>query len=297
MEEQSGDVRREGGTAGEQAPDAAGEQPPYTPDTAGEQSPSSEPAAYFAPEFVSGSVPPAPEPYRPMRRRTLTLVVAAAAVLGVLAGAGAGYKVQHDRPPTPLPPLIAAAPTQPPGAGPDLPAPKLADDRNAVYEGNLLTLLLPTPKGAKQRDRGWLSVADMADLFDEPDHEFSELMENGFRRAVSAHWDSGPKNDSVYTEVTLTQFRDETTSYTAEVLSGTDYPDGVHQSYGTPIPGTMDGTVMPSGLPYEEGSLKVYVGQAFARVGDIFVEVYVSGLHPVSRKAVQSVITNQLERL
>lgn len=249
------------------------------------------------PEFVSGSVPPPPEPYRPMRRRTLTLVLAAAAVLGVLAGAGAGYKVQHDREPTPLPPLVAAAPTQPPGAGPDLPAPRAADDRNAVYEADLLTLLLPTPKGARQRDRDRLSLADLADRFDEPEDEFSELAQNGFRRAAGAHWDTGPKGDSVYTEVTLTQFRDEKTSYTAEVLSDSAYPDGVHQSYGTPIPGTMDGTVMPSALPYDEGSLKVYVGQAFARVGDIFVEVYVSGLHPVSRKAVQSVITKQLERL
>jgi hypothetical protein len=274
MQENGGEPRRDAGQEGEDTP-----------------------ALFLEPELVSSSVPPPPEPYRPMRRGRLALLVAAAAVLGVLAGAGAGYQVQRDRKPTPLPPLGAAAPVQPTGAAPAQPAPKPADDRNAVYAGNLLTLLLPTPKGAEQHERGWLTQAAVADKFYDPASAYSDLGDNGFQRAVTARWSVG-KTSRVETEVSLTQYRDDTTPYTSEVLRGSEYSDGAHQSYGTPVPGTMDGEVRPSAEPYDEaGGLKVYVGEGFARMGNIFVEVFVSGLHPVSRNAVMSVITKQLERL
>lgn len=255
------------------------------------------PAPLFEPEFVGSSVPPPPEPYRPMARGRLTLVVAAAVVLGVLAGAGAGYQVQRGRKPTALPPLVAAVPAQPRGTAPARPAPKVADDRNAVYEADLLKLILPTPKGAKQRERGWLTQADVADDSEDPASAFADLGEHGFRRAATARWSVG-RSSVTDTAISLTQYRDDTTPYTSEVLRGSEYSDGPHQSYGTPIPGTLDGEVMPSGLPYDEGKgLKVYVGEGFARVGSIFVEVYVSAVHPVSRNAVMSVITKQLERM
>ena len=74
MEEWSGESRRE-----EEADPAGGAE---------------DAAPLMEPEFVSGSVPPPPEPYRPMARRRLALLTAAAVVLGVLAGAGAGYRIQ-----------------------------------------------------------------------------------------------------------------------------------------------------------------------------------------------------------
>ncbi|WP_333769106.1 hypothetical protein [Streptomyces sp. IBSBF 2435] len=250
----------------------------------------------FEPELVSASVAPPPEPYRPMARRRLAPVVAAAAVLGILAGAGAGYQVQRGRTPTPLPPLVAAAPVQPVGAAPDRPAPKVADDRDAVYDGNLLKLLLPTPKGAKQTARGWRTQADLADDYVSSEDVFTELGDKGFRRAAEARWSVG-KAEFTDTAVTLTQFRDDEDLDTADVLREREYSDGAHQSYGTPVPGTLDGEVRPSAQPYDEGDVKVYVGQGMARVGNILVEVYVSGVRPVSRNAVMSVITKQLERM
>jgi hypothetical protein len=255
------------------------------------------PPLLLEPELVSSSVPPPPEPYRPMARRRLTLVVAAAAVLGVLAGAGAGYQVQRGRTPTPLPPLVAAAPVQPKGAAPARPAPKVADDRDAVYDGDLLKLILPTPKGAKQRERGWLTQADVAAKWGDPAGEFSELGENGFRRAAVARWSVG-KTRFIDTEIGLTQFRDDQSPYTADMLEENEAGDGDHQDYATPVPGTLDGEVMPSSEPYDEGDgVKVYVGMGMARVGTIYVEVFVTALHPVSRNAVMSVITKQLERM
>ncbi|MFG1810967.1 hypothetical protein [Streptomyces sp. NPDC049040] len=256
-----------------------------------------EPAPMFEPELVSSSVAPPPEPYRPMARGRLTLIVAAAAVLGVLAGAAAGYQVQRGRTPTALPPLVGAAPAQPAGAAPARPAPKVADDRDAIYEGNLLKLLLPTPKGAEEQERGWLTQADEADNYDDAATVFTDLGEHGYRRGVSARWSVG-KAKFTDTSITLTQYRDDVTPYTSEVLRGSEYADGAHQSYGTPVPDSVDGEVRPSAEPYDEGDgLKVYVGSGKARVGNIFVEVFVSGVRPVSRNAVLSVITKQLERM
>jgi hypothetical protein len=255
------------------------------------------PALLFEPELVSSSVAPPPEPYRPMARSRLTLVIAAAAVLGVLAGAGAGYQVQRGRKPTPLPPLVAAAPAQPEGVAPARPAPKRADDRNAVYEADLLKLILPTPKGAEQRERHWVSQAEEADKYYDPASEYGELGQNGFRRAAVARWSVG-KPKATDTEISLTQFRDDQSPYTAQMLRENEDGDGGHQDYATPIPGTEDGEVMPSAEPYgEKGGLKVYVGMGLARVGNIYVEVYVTGVRPVSRNAVLSVITKQLERM
>lgn len=270
-------------------------QPRREADGAGEQSP----YPYLEPEFVSSSVPPPPPPapYRPMARGRLTLVVAAAAVLGVLAGGGAGYQVQRGRTPTPLPPLVAAAPAQPKGTAPARPAPKVADDRNAVYEGDLLKLILPTPKGAKQTERRWVSQAEEAENWDDPASEFGELGQNGFRRAALARWSVG-KSNFTDTEVGLVQFRDDLSPYTSQFLRVREDGDGGHQDYSTPIPGTLDGEVFPSQDPYDEGEgLKIYVGVGLARVGTIYVEVYVSSTRPVSRNAVMSVITKQLERM
>lgn len=257
------------------------------------------PFPLLEPELVSASASaaPPPRPYRPMARGRLTLVVAAAVVLGVLAGAGAGYQVQRGRKPTPLPPLVAAAPAQPKGAAPAQPSPKVADDRNAVYEADLLKLILPMPKGAKKEERRWLQQADVADRFGDPASEYGELGQNGFRRAAVGSWSVG-KSDFIDTEITLMQFRDDRTLYTSEMLSDNLGGDGGHQDFPVPVPGTMDGEVTASAEPYDEGEgLKVYVGSGRARMGDIYVDVFVSSVHPVSSKAVMSVITKQLERL
>lgn len=273
MQEIDGEPRREAGHDGEASP-----------------------SLLLEPELVSSSVAP-PEPYKPMARGRLTLVVAAAVVLGVLAGAGAGYQVQRGRKPTPLPPLVAAAPAQPTGAAAARPSPGVADDRNAVYEADLLKLILPTPKGAKQTERRWQTQVEVADKWNDPASEFGELGKNGFRRAALARWTVG-SSDFTDTEISLTQFRDDQSPYTSQILREDEAGDRDHQDYATPIPGTLDGEVMPSQAPYDEGDgLKVYVGVGLARVGNIYLEVFVSSAHPVSRKAVMSVITKQLERM
>lgn len=274
MEDQGGDVRRDGDRA------------------------DGEPAPYFAPEATRAPAPPVPagRPYRPLGRRKLSLLAAAALGLGVLAGGGAGYAVQSGRPATPLPPLVAAGPTQPAGPGPTQPAPRVADDRNAIYEGDLLKLLVPVPDGGRHGERGWVTQADLADQLGNYT-AFENLNERGFRRAAEASWDSG-HDDEVTTDVMLTQYRDDTSVYTEQALrDSARTTDRDHQQHAVPLPGTVDGTVLASNKPYKEDGLEVYVGQADARVGNIFVEVYISSLHPVSAKDLRSVMTKQLERL
>lgn len=255
-------------------------------------------AQLMEPELVSGSPPPAPEPYRPMSRRRLALLTAAAVVLGVLAGGAAGYKVQQDRKPTPLPKLVGPPPTQPAAPGPVPSSAKPADDRNAVYEADLLSLLLPAPKGAASKERGWKSLSDLAGEYTDPVFMYDQLGDSGFRRSVVARWETGKGHEFVTTEIALTQFRDDARQYTPQWLHGNEVADGGHQTYGEPLPGHADSIVMPSSLPYEEaGGLHVYVGEAFARIGNIGVQVYVTGMHPVTAKTLTSVITKQLERL
>lgn len=67
---------------------------------------------------VPADAPPLPS-YKPRRRGRTTLLIASAAVLGVLAGGGLGYRVQQNREPTPLPPLIGPMLAQPKGVGPE----------------------------------------------------------------------------------------------------------------------------------------------------------------------------------
>lgn len=278
MEEWSGEPRRE------EEPDPAGgaqDAPPL-----------------MEPEFVSGSVPPPPAPYRPMARRRLALLTAAAVVLGVLAGAGLGYKIQQDRAPTPLPKLIGPPPTQPAAPGPVPSSARPAHDRNAVYEADLLKLLMPTPKGAKETERDRLELADLAEFYNEPSYMYKELSKNGFRRAAVADWETGRPGNRVTTEVSLTQFRDEERAYTSAWIRNLEDPGDVHRTYGDALPGHRDSVVMPSAVPYDEGDgIRIYVGEAFARVGNIGVQVYVTSRHPVTAKMLTPVITKQLERL
>lgn len=297
MEDWSGEPRREDGPdPGEAAPEGAESRDDAEGAEVAEGAEGAAPL--MEPELVSGSPPPAPEPYRPMARRRLALLAAAAVVLGVLAGAGAGYEVQQDRRPTPLPKLVGPPPTQPAAPGPVPSSAKPADDRNAVYEGDLLALLVPAPKGATAKDRGWKTLSELAGEYTDPVYMYDELAERGFRRSVAATWETGEGHKLVTTEVSLTQFRDDERQYTSQWLHSHEVADGGHQVYGEPLPGRTDSVVMPSSFPYEEeGGLRVYVGEAFARVGNIGVEVYVTAMHPVTAKALTSVITKQMERL
>jgi len=218
-------------------------------------------------------------------------------VLGVLAGGGLGYRIQQQRTPTPLPPLTGPALAQPKGAGAAPPALPVGQDRAAVYDGNLLTLLVPTPKGAKQEERQWESLADYAERFTEPDDAFVDFAENDFRRAADVIWLQG--HNTVVT-VELVQFRDDAAPFAPRRISSqTNFNDGDPElGDSQDVPGTMDGKVWPSGKQHREAGYEpTYYASGLARVGNITVEVFVVSAKPVKGATVTSVVTKQLERL
>ncbi|MEE4545738.1 hypothetical protein V2S66_27685 [Streptomyces sp. V4-01] len=268
------------------------------PDPAAAPEPAPEPESEAAPEPAATPWPAPPPPsYEPRRRGRTTLLIAAAAVLGVLAGGGLGYRIQDQRAPTPLPPLAGAPPAQPKGAGTAAAALPAAQDRDAVFQGDLLTLLMPTPKGGKQKDRGWVSLIDFAEQYERPAAAFTDFARNDFRRAADVAWLAGAHTRY---HVTLAQFRDEAAPHTPEELldQGTYADENSKLGDSVQIPATMDGKVWPSAAPYRDpGYEPDYFSLGVARVGDIYVEVTVDSTRPVTSSVVMAVIKTQLERL
>lgn len=240
---------------------------------------------------------PEPPANKPRRRGRTTLLIAAAAVLGVLAGGGLGYRIQQERPPTPLPPLTGPVLAQPKGAGPAAPKLTAEQDSGLVYRGDLLKLLLATPKGDKESYRDWVSLAEYAEEYTRADAEFRNLTSNAFQRSVEADWTD---KSHAYYEVHLTQFRDEGYANAPAFFEDQKDIDDSLPEDGRPhgLTDVGSGTVYGSGRPESHaGYLPIYRGRGIARIGNIYVEVYVDSLHPVKSGTVRSLLEKQLERL
>ncbi|WP_431950815.1 hypothetical protein [Actinacidiphila sp. bgisy167] len=250
---------------------------------------------------------PGGPPVRPPRRRgRTTLLIACAAVLGVLAGAGAGYKIQYDRPETPLPPLAQPKLVQPKGAAPSAKPLTAAEDTLVTSDGDLRKLLLKRPKGAKDLDGDigrdhWYSLYDYASTFEEPGGMFAMLNGNDFRRAAVSAWRTGGYATSVTTEVHLIQFRDETHPYTADMLEGQqEYMGGKKYAgnKGTAVPGTFDGRAWVYSKPWTEpGYLPQYAARALARKGTVMMDIWVQSARPIKKSTIMSLAERQWERL
>lgn len=155
-------------------------------------------------------VPPVPtEPPAaadaPVRRRPrgrTTLIIAAAALLGISGGAAVGYGIQAERAPTPLAALSQPGlgyPAKPLSAD-RAPAPlPVAQDRRVRTDGDLRKLLVDRPKGAKKTitdelglDDGWQPLDQYAETYyDDPHFMFESLSELDLRRVASVAWRQG----------------------------------------------------------------------------------------------------------
>ncbi len=106
---------------------------------------------------------------RPRRRGRTTLLIAVAAVLGVVAGTCTGFLVQANRAPDALPSLSQATLTQAKGLTSE--PLSAAQDRRVKVDGDLRKLLLKRPSGARDADYttgedGWLDLAGYAEMYD-----------------------------------------------------------------------------------------------------------------------------------
>ncbi len=233
----------------------------------------------------------------PRRRGRTAMLIAAAAVLGLVGGTCTGYLVQAEREPTKLPSLSQPELKQAKGEGPDpLPA---AQDRKVRTDGDLRKLLVKRPKGTKDVTSefvgdGWMELPDFADTYEEPAEAFSDQLRSEFRRTAVTYWESGQQ----ITEIRLAQFRHEESLMAAELtdrqLSFTEESD----VDSWPLPGTADGMVYVLKEPEREpGYLPLYEARAFAYRGDIALEIWVLDTKPVPKKTIMSLAERQMERL
>ncbi|OEJ95224.1 hypothetical protein J116_012750 [Streptomyces thermolilacinus SPC6] len=236
---------------------------------------------------------------RPRRRWGRTaLLIAAAAVIGVSAGTAVGYKIQADRPPTPLPPL-----NQPGLAYPAKPLPKgeepapltAAEDRRVKTDGDLRKLIVPKPKGAVDQDawwlrNGWEDAPSYARGYFRPADVFEDLVQRDLRRIAAAAWDQDGDKE---THIELLQFRSGGYAIThAEQLRDENF-----EGDGTPLKGSGNGRyyVFP---PYEEnGEAPVYHARAVFQRGDIVVDINIYDSERIGQAEIRSLAERQLERL
>ncbi|MFJ8693896.1 hypothetical protein [Streptomyces roseolilacinus] len=242
---------------------------------------------------------PAPaSPARPRRRRGRTaLLIAAAAVLGVSGGTAVGYRIQADRPPTPLPPL-----NQPGLAYPAAPLPKggapaplsAAEDRRVRTDGDLRELLVPKPRGARDLDvrwlhDGWSDPASHARGSYGSAAVFEELVQQELRRIAGAAWDRGGGKE---THIELLQFRSGGAAMNkAEGLREESGGDG------TPLDGSGNGRyyVFP---PYAgDGAEPRYRARAVFQRGDVVADINIYAGERIGAAEIRSLAGRQLERL
>lgn len=256
-------------------------------------------------EFPAANAPDATlSDARPRRRRgRTTLLIAAAAVLGVGAGVATGYGVQYQRPPTPLAPLAQQ--------GLATPKPIKADDSTTYRSINanrwdksdddLTKMLLEAPQGAAQVSRGLEPVGDWAaDWFNEPGRGFHSINADAIRRVGVTRWQEGERVSVV---ITLLQFRDrEGAEQYAKEQSGymPSEKEGAG-NLGVALPDGLKGTgrAWVFSKPHEKaGYMPVHEARAIARVGNIAVFMdYFDNTGAISEKDVVDLAKRQVEQL
>lgn len=267
---------------GEPSPDAPAEA---GPGTAGDETDAAAPA------------------HRP-RGRT-SLIIASAALLGVVAGVATGYTVQADREPTPLPPLSQAKLSYPEKYVPEdewepIPA---KHDRRVKTDGDLRKLLLDKPKGAREAlfgtsPDGWIPLTSYAAEFEASAHMLQEFTEGDIRRVAGTAWDSGQYR---MTTVRLVQFHDLVHRSALTHAAGQQLympGDQYAASDGRPFGGPDNGLYWVDEAPQEKaGYLPTYRNRAVAWRGDIMLDIFIQDVRPISAKDIRELAERQLERL
>ncbi|MFF8966495.1 hypothetical protein ACF1BK_27520 [Streptomyces globisporus] len=252
---------------------------------------------------------PAAVPVRRRPRGRTTLIIAAAALLGIVGGVAVGYGVQAERKPTPLAALSQPGLGYPakPAAADRAPAPlPAAQDRRVKTDGDLRKLLIDRPKGARKAFSGPLGLDDgweplnqyVENYYDDPQYMFETLAEAGLRRVASVSWVQGKYRD---TTVQLIQFRSGDTHGAADhfddqigyMPAGTGGADDL----GDAIEGSREGRYFLYPVEREAGYLPSYRARALARRGDIVLDINIFDTVPISKKNIRTLAERQLERL
>jgi hypothetical protein len=250
-----------------------------------------------ASEVPGGTTEGPPRP--PRRRGRTTLLIAVAAVLGVVAGTCTGFLVQADRAPDKLPSLSQSTLAQAKSPAPE----RLTgvQDRRVKTDGDLRKLLLKKPSGAWAADNilgedGWLSLDAYAETYDKPDTAFGNLGMAQFRRAAAINWQV---TSTRYVEIRLVQYRQDVDLAASDAAKNEYYWAGRESHTDQwPIPGTGDGMVYVHNSPeHKAGYLDKYQAEAHAWRGDIALEMWIDDTKPIPKKTIMDLAKRQMERL
>lgn len=239
-------------------------------------------------------------PRRRRGRRTV-LLIAGAAVLGVLAGTVAGYAVQYDREPTPLAPLAQADLVSPKALAPDDATTNKTINANRWHktDDDLAKLLVEAPGGAKAEGAGYEPIEYFATFFKQPDRQLGYLAEQDIRRIASVSW---AVDDTTFVDVRLIQFNDRSGADDYQT-NQSDYMPQVEYAGngGVDIPGTpsdLGHVWVDSKADEKPGYLPMRGARAIARRGDIVLDIqFVNNRGKISEGDVVDLAKRQLERL
>ncbi|WP_234048311.1 hypothetical protein [Streptomyces liliifuscus] len=245
-----------------------------------------------------GSVEEPAAAARVRRRGRTTVLIATAAVLGVVAGTCAGYLIQADREPTELPSLSQPSLPQAEGNGPQ--PLSAAQDRRVRTDGDLRKLLIKRPGGARDITSaegvdGWVGLDTYADGYTEPTAAYSTLIDDEFRRAAVTAWQTGGTHSVV---IRLVQYRQEERLAARERVEGEQYGEAEYDTDSWAVPGTGDGMAYVRKQPENKaGYLPMYTAEAHAWRGDIAMQIFVNDSRPIAKAKIMDLAERQMERL
>ncbi|GGX32913.1 hypothetical protein GCM10010353_54940 [Streptomyces chryseus] len=246
------------------------------------------------------------EPPAVRSRARTPLIITAAAALGIVGGLAAGYTVQADRPPTPLPALAQEnlaypAKSLPGGKEPEPLSAK--DDHRVRTDGDLRKLLVPKPAGAPDADAsglkdGWKDIASYALEFESPDYMFGDLADADFRRMAAVAWEPSAHRE-VY--VRLVQYHPGPVHGAAEHAEGQQgYMDGSEDGAGNAgdaLKGSGNGRYWLYPVKNTAGYLPQYRARALFHRGDVMVDIDIFDTKRISERDIRVLAERQLERM
>ncbi|MEU6296012.1 hypothetical protein [Streptomyces erythrochromogenes] len=242
-----------------------------------------------------------PVPRRGGARRTV-LLIAGAAVLGVLAGTVTGYAVQYHREPTALPPLA-----QQDVKGPKPLAVKDATTLRSINanrwhtaDEDLVKKLVEVPGGARDVFSGQQSPEEFSiEHYENPSGGLGGLIADGVRRIAAVRWSV---NDRDFVQITLLQFQNR--------KGAESFQSGVNDYMPTKEFAGNNGREVP-GVPEDFGRLWIdseadeepgyhpfRAGTAVVRRGDIVMYLrYTNNRGKIDEKVVVELAQRQAGRL
>ncbi|MGW0418077.1 hypothetical protein [Streptomyces sp. NPDC003015] len=250
-----------------------------------------------APEIPEAPETPEDRP-RARRRGRTTLLIASAAVLGVVAGTCTGYLIQADREPTKLGSL--SQPTLAQAKGPAPEPLSASQDRRVKTDGDLRKLLLKKPAGAKTgdwvSDDRWMTLAEVAETADKPGGAFGDLVSKEFRRAADTGWQVGR---TYGVEIRLVQYRQEETLDASDAADGENYfEDSKSGTNSWSVPGSGNAMAYVHTKPdTEPGYLPQYNASAVAWRGDILMKIFVWDTKPITKAKIMDLAERQVKKL